>query len=105
MLTRDEAINLLKSGCECMHVTVNTNAVCRSCAYRVIELLKQKSEQPRRKPINASLSVMDNITEIISTCDDGAQFYLKIDGWSGGIIHTGKWTKLPPIPQDDEVKE
>lgn len=55
-----------------------------------------------RKPINSSVCSMDNITEIVSTCDDGAQFYLKIDDWSGTTIHTEKWIKLPPIPQGEE---
>lgn len=58
-----------------------------------------------RKPISSSVCSMENITEIVSTCDDGSQFYLKIDSWSGGTINAEKWIKLPPIPQDDDKEQ
>jgi hypothetical protein len=96
MLTREEAISAINRDV-CRH---NVGSICGVCKDEIrAMILKQQPEQPRRKPINSSISLTNDNTVVITTCDDGTQWLLR--SISENSLLEG-YEKLPPIPQDDE---
>jgi hypothetical protein len=97
MLTREEAINCLETGC-CQHWEASPrNWLCTECRIEIVNLLKQQLEQPRE--IKEFLTLTEasgghRIDSIIAICTDKT-------AWR---FNNEMWHKLPPIPQDDVCK-
>lgn len=92
MLTKDEAVEYFKGKrINCNH---GYRHICNDCRKDIIALLKQPPAEQGRK-IVAMSSHASSALALASIC-------IAFDNEDIYEIISDKWTKLPPIPQEDD---